>query len=56
MAQALDIPLRGQIPLVQGIRESGDTGQPAALGTGPDATAFLELARRLAEEAEHSDQ
>ena len=56
MAKAFDIPLLGQIPLVQGIRESGDAGQPAALGTGPDATAFLDLARRLAEEAEHSDQ
>ena len=56
MAKAFDIPLLGQIPLVQGIRESGDAGQPAALGTGPDATAFLELARRLAEEAERSDQ
>ena len=56
MAKAFDIPLLGQIPLVQGIRESGDAGQPAALGTGPDAAAFLELARRLAEEAERSDQ
>ena len=56
MAKAFDIPLLGQIPLVQGIRESGDAGQPAALGTGPDATAFLELARRLAEEAVRSDQ
>ena len=56
MAKAFDIPLLGQIPLVQGIRESGDAGQPAALGTGPDATAFLDLARRLAEEAERSDQ
>ena len=56
MAKAFDIPLLGQIPLVQGIRESGDAGQPAALGTGPDATAFLDLARRLAEEADRSDQ
>ena len=56
MAKAFDIPLLGQIPIVQGIRESGDAGEPAALGTGPDATAFLDLARRLAEEAERSDQ
>ena len=49
MAADLDIPLLGQIPLVQGIREAGDIGQPAALGTGPDALAFLDLASKLAE-------
>ena len=50
MAQALEIPLLGQIPLVQSIRESGDAGTPVALGTRPDALAFLDLASRLAEE------
>ena len=49
MAQALDIPLLGQIPLVQSIREGGDTGSPIALGTRPDALAFLDLASKLAE-------
>ena len=49
MAADLDIPLLGQIPLVQGIRESGDCGQPAALGTRTDALAFLDLASKLAE-------
>ena len=49
MAQALDIPLLGQIPLVQSIREGGDTGSPIALGTRPDALAFLDVASRLAE-------
>ena len=48
MAAELDIPLLGQIPLVQGIREAGDMGQPAALGTRPDALAFLDLASKLA--------
>ena len=49
MAASLGIDLLGRIPLVQGIRESGDAGEPAALGSRPDAVAFLDLAARLAE-------
>ena len=49
MAHELDIPLLGQIPLVQGIREGADDGEPVALGSRPDALAFLDLARALAE-------
>ena len=48
MAERFGIPLLGQIPLVQSIRECGDTGEPAALGSRPDSLAFLELATRLA--------
>ena len=48
MAAKLDIPLLGQIPLVQGIREGGDEGTPVALLDRPDGQAFLALARRLA--------
>lgn len=47
MAEALGVELLGRIPLVQSIRESGDSGEPVALGTAPDAGAFLELAARL---------
>ena len=47
MASSLDIPLLGQIPLVQDIREASDTGEPVALGSRADALAFLELARKL---------
>ena len=49
MARDLDIPLLGQIPLVQGIREGADDGEPVALGSRPDALAFLDLARALVE-------
>ena len=49
MAEDLGIELLGRIPLVQSIRESGDAGEPAALGTRPDAAAFLDLAGRFAE-------
>ncbi len=47
MAGSLGIDLLEQIPLVQSIRESGDAGEPAALGSGPDSFAFLELAGKL---------
>ena len=47
MAKELSLKLLAQIPLVQGIRESGDSGEPAALGTGPDSLAFLELAEKI---------
>lgn len=49
MARKYDIPLLGQIPIVQGIREGGDSGEPVALGSRPDSMAFLDLARSLAD-------
>ena len=49
MAELLDLPVLAQIPLVQGIRESGDAGEPIALGSRPDALAFLNLASKLVE-------
>lgn len=49
MAARFNIPLLGQIPIVQSIRESGDNGEPAALSSRPDGLAFLELANNLAQ-------
>ena len=49
MARQLGLGVLGQIPLVQSIREAGDSGEPVALGTRPDSLAFLELARKLVE-------
>ena len=48
MAEKYNIPLLGQIPIVQSIREGGDQGEPAALSTRPDGLAFLALAEKLA--------
>jgi ATP-binding protein involved in chromosome partitioning len=48
LSEKYNVPLLGQIPLVQGIRESGDSGLPAALKEGPAADAFHELAQTLA--------
>lgn len=48
LSEKHNVPLLGQIPLVQGIRESGDSGLPAALKEGSIALAFNELSRTLA--------
>src|SRR5690606_34354382 len=48
LAEKFDVPFLGQIPLVQGIRESGDSGLPAAMKPGPSGAAFHDLAQSLA--------
>lgn len=49
LAEEMGIPLLGQVPLVQGIRESGDSGKPAALSSdNQSGIAF----RQLSEEVE----
>jgi ATP-binding protein involved in chromosome partitioning len=49
MADKYGIPLLGQIPIVQSIREGGDNGEPAAMSSRPDGLAFIGLAEKLAE-------
>ena len=48
MAQALGLPLLAQIPMLQSIREGGDSGKPAAAMPGPTADLFTEIARDVA--------
>lgn len=48
LAEKFSVPLLGQIPLVQSIRESGDSGLPAVMKEGPTAKAFRDLAESLA--------
>jgi ATP-binding protein involved in chromosome partitioning len=50
LAEKYNVPLIGQIPLVQGIRESGDSGYPAALKNDLTANAFKILAQNLAQQ------
>lgn len=50
LSEKLDIPLIGQIPLVQAIRESGDNGYPAVLNEDITAEAFSETAKSLAQQ------
>jgi ATP-binding protein involved in chromosome partitioning len=47
LAGQYGIPLLGQIPLVQGIREGGDSGEPAVLSKGPVSEAFKTIADNL---------
>lgn len=48
LSEKHNVPFLGQIPLVQGIRESGDSGLPAVLKAGPAGEAFHTLAQTLA--------
>lgn len=49
LAQEMDIPLLGEIPLVQSIREGGDAGMPVAMREdNVTAGAFRQVAERLA--------
>jgi len=52
LAEELDVPLLGQIPLLQALREGGDVGRPIIVADpdGEAATVFTEMARLLAEE------
>lgn len=53
LSEELQVPLLGQIPLVQSICEDGDNGVPAALDAGSiTGQAFLQLAQRVVEETE----
>ncbi|MDA3883261.1 MAG: Mrp/NBP35 family ATP-binding protein [Bacteroidales bacterium] len=50
LADELDIPFLGEIPLVQSIRENGDAGQPSALQEDKIVgNIFLEIARKIAD-------
>jgi ATP-binding protein involved in chromosome partitioning len=51
LAADLQVPLLGEIPLVQSIREAGDYGRPAAMQTGtPLESAFEKLTQNVVQE------
>ena len=51
LAQDLQVPLLGEVPLVQSIREAGDYGRPAAMQTGtPLEAAFEKLTQNVVQE------
>jgi ATP-binding protein involved in chromosome partitioning len=51
LADKFDVPLLGQIPLVQGIREAGDEGRPAVMDVNPIVNdAFRDAAESLAQQ------
>lgn len=51
LAEQYNAPFLGEIPLVQGINDAGDSGQPVVLDeNNPMAEAFMELARKVAQQ------
>ncbi|MEA1787560.1 Mrp/NBP35 family ATP-binding protein [Arenibacter sp. GZD96] len=54
LAEDMNVPFLGEIPLVQSIREAGDVGRPAAMQTAtPIETAFEALTRNVVQEVVH---
>jgi len=49
-AEKHNVPLLGEIPIEQSIREGGDLGLPVALGDSPTALAFGALAEKVAQQ------
>ncbi len=51
LAAELNLPLLGQIPLVQSIREAGDAGRPAVLQENtPQSQALMEMVKSVAQQ------
>ncbi|MDG4715946.1 MULTISPECIES: Mrp/NBP35 family ATP-binding protein [Winogradskyella] len=51
LAEDLEVPFLGEVPLVQSIREAGDVGRPAALQTAtPTEEAFEDITRNVVQE------
>jgi ATP-binding protein involved in chromosome partitioning len=49
LGEKFDVPVLGQVPLVQGVREAGDEGKPALVASdSPAAQAFRDVAEALA--------
>jgi ATP-binding protein involved in chromosome partitioning len=56
LAEKMDVPLLGQIPLVQSICEGSDNGEPVALNDSITGNAFMELAGQLIEKVEQRNK
>ena len=51
LAQDLEVPFLGEVPIIQSIREAGDYGRPAAMQTGSMIeTVFEEITRNVVRE------
>jgi ATP-binding protein involved in chromosome partitioning len=54
LADEVQVPFLGEVPLVQSIREAGDVGRPAVLQTeGPAREAFVRIARETVDSLAH---
>jgi ATP-binding protein involved in chromosome partitioning len=51
LAEDLQVPFLGEVPIVQSIREAGDFGRPAAMQTGSVIeSVFEEITRNIVQE------
>ena len=56
LAEKMDIPLLGQIPIVQSIRENGDNGTPSVLEDTPLGASFIALGENVAQKVEERNK
>lgn len=56
LAEEMNFPLLGQIPLVQSIREGGDYGKPSAVADTLVSEAFMEMARNFLQQTEFRNE
>ncbi len=57
LAEDLEVPFLGEVPLVQSVREAGDIGRPAALQTAtPIEEAFEELTRNAVQQVVYRNE
>ena len=57
LAEDMDVPFLGEIPLVQSIREAGDIGRPAYLqGEGPVYESFKAMAREAVKQVVYRNE
>lgn len=52
LADTMQIPFLGQIPIVQSIREGGDNGVPAVIQGNGTSQAFIDLAKEVVNQVE----
>ncbi len=50
LAEMAGVPLIGRIPIEPAVSAGGDSGVPVALGDGPGANEFHQIAKRIVEE------
>lgn len=57
LADDLEVPFLGEVPLVQSIREAGDVGRPAAMQTdSPIQKAFEEVTKNVVAQTVHRNE
>ncbi|GAB5563703.1 MAG: Mrp/NBP35 family ATP-binding protein [Winogradskyella sp.] len=57
LAEDLDVPFLGEVPIVQSIREAGDIGRPAALQTATSIeAAFEELTKEVVQQVVYRNE